>query len=124
MPCRYSGFVPSDKISAMFPSLRHLVGWVVIAFRPRQDLILENLALRQQLLVLHAKRPRRRLSTRQKFFWVALRKLWQGWKQPLILVSPRTVVEWHRAGFWLYWKWLSRTRRLGGRPLVDEQIRV
>jgi len=108
----------------MFPSLRHLVGWMVIAFRSRQDLILENLALRQQLLVLHAKRPRRRLSTRQKFFWVALRKLWQGWKQPLILVSPRTVVEWHRAGFRLYWKWLSRTRRLGGRPLVDEQIRV
>src|ERR1022692_3957195 len=30
--------------------LRHLLGWVVAAFRSREDLILENLALRQQLL--------------------------------------------------------------------------
>jgi len=68
--------VPSDKMSAMFCTLRHLS-----AFCSRQDLILENLALRQQLLALHAKRPRRRLAVKQKLFWVALRKLWQGWKQ-------------------------------------------
>ena len=107
----------------MFRSLRHFIGWIFGAFCSRQDLILENLALRQQLLALRAKRPRRRLSARQKLFWVVLRKLWQGWKQPLLLVTPRTVVEWHRAGFRLYWKWLSRTRGLGGRQPVEEQIR-
>jgi len=117
-------FVPSDKMSAMFSSLRHLVGWIISAFCSRQNLILENLALRQQLLALHAKRPRRRLSAKQKLFWVVLRKLWRGWKQHLVLVTPRTVVEWHRAGFRLYWKWLSRARRLGGRQPVDQQIRV
>jgi hypothetical protein len=110
-------------MSAMFPSLRHLIGWIVSAFCSRQDLLLENLALRQQLLALHVKRPHRRLSARQKLFWVVLRKLWQGWKKPLIVVTPRTVVEWHRAGFRLYWKWLSRARRRGGRQPVDEQIR-
>src|SRR6266852_4288748 len=119
-----SGLVPSDKMSAMFASLRHFIGWVISAFCSRQELILENLALRQQLLALHAKRPPRRLSARQKLFWIVLRKLWQGWKKPLILVTPRTVVGWHRAGFRLYWKWLSRARRLGGRQPVDEQIRV
>jgi putative transposase len=124
MTCRCLGLVPSDKMSAMFCTLRHLIGWLISAFCSRQDLILENLALRQQLLGLHAKRPRRRLSVKQKLFWVALRKLWQGWKQPLVLVTPRTVVEWHRAGFRLYWKWLSRAQRRGGRPPVDEQIRV
>jgi hypothetical protein len=31
----------------MFSSLRHLVGWIINAFYSRQDLILENLALRQ-----------------------------------------------------------------------------
>src|ERR1700739_1728183 len=124
MTCSGLGFVPSDKMSAMFLSLRHFIGWVIIAFGSRQDLILENLALRQQLLALHAKRPCRRLSARQKLFWVVLRELWQGWKKPLILVTPRTVVAWHRAGFRLYWKWLSRVRRLGGRTPVDKQIRV
>jgi putative transposase len=104
--------------------LRHLLGWVVSGFRSREDLILENLALRQQLLALHARRRRRRLSAMQKLFWLMLRKLWAGWQKPLLLVTPRTVVEWHRAGFRLYWKWLSRTRPMGGRKAVSKEIRA
>src|SRR5215831_20446609 len=53
----------------MIPLLRHFVGWLVGAFRSRADLMLENLALRQQLLALHAKRPRRRLGSVDKVFW-------------------------------------------------------
>jgi hypothetical protein len=41
-----------DKIWAMIWSLRHLIGWIVSALGSRKDLILENLALRQQLLAL------------------------------------------------------------------------
>ena len=36
----------------MIASLRHFLGWMVSAFRSREDLVLENLALRQQLLAL------------------------------------------------------------------------
>lgn len=61
---------------------------MICGFRSRQDLLLENLALRQQLLALHAKRPRRRLSIVHKLFWVALRGLWSGWTRPLVLVTP------------------------------------
>ena len=104
--------------------LRHLLGWILISFGPRKDLILENLALRGQLLALHTKRPRRRLSTVQKLFWVVLRRLWSRWQKPWILVTPRTVVEWHRAGFRLYWRWLSSARRLGGRKPVGREIRT
>ena len=49
-------------IPAMIASLRHFLGWLVSAFRSREDLVLENLALHQQLLALHAQRPRRRLT--------------------------------------------------------------
>ena len=108
----------------MIPSLRHLIGWIAGVFRSREDLILENLALRQQLLVLHAERPRRRLTIVHKLFWIALRRVWSGWKEPLILVTPRTVVAWHRAGFRLYWRWLSRVRRVGGRQRVSKDIRA
>ena len=104
--------------------LRHLVGWMISALGSRQDLILENLALRQQLLSMHAKRPRHRLSTRHKFFWLALRRLWPNWKTALILVTPRTVVEWHRSGFRLYWKWLSRAQQVVGRKPVSQEIRT
>ena len=47
-------------------SLRHLLGWMVSAFRSRGDLVFENLALRRQLLALHAQQPRRRLTALHK----------------------------------------------------------
>ena len=114
----------SDKMLVMVVFLRHLLGWVVSAFRSREDLVLENLALRQQLLALHEKRPRRRLTVLHKLFWVALRTIWSGWTKPLVLVTPRTVVSWHRAGFRLYWTWVSRARQIGGRKRVSKEVRT
>jgi transposase InsO family protein len=52
-----------------------------------------------------------------------LLRLWSGWKQSLILVQPETVVRWHRAGFKLYWKWLSRHRVRVGRKCVSKELR-
>jgi transposase InsO family protein len=68
--------------------------------------------------------PRRRLTASQKLFWVVLRRLWARWKQALILVTPRTVVGWHRAGIRLYWKWLSRAKSSGGRKPVSKEVRA
>src|SRR5664279_4731549 len=107
----------------MFVRLRHLLGWVVSVFRSRDELILENLALRQQLLALHSKRPRPRLSSVDRLFWVVLRKFWTGWKRSLILVTPETVVRWHRAGFRLYWSWISRAGRAVGRKPISREMR-
>jgi putative transposase len=108
----------------MIVSLRHLLGWIFIAFSSREDLILENLALRQQLLALHAKRPRRRLTVIDKVFWVVLNRSWSGWRKPLVLVTPRTVVGWHRAGFRLYWTCVSRASHRGGRKRVSREVRA
>src|SRR6266705_736445 len=108
----------------MIVSLRHFLGWLVSSFRCRADLVLENLALRRQLLALHALRPRRRLTALHKLFWVALRTCWSGWRQPLVLVTARTVVNWHRAGFRLYWTWVSRISQVGGRTCVSKEVRA
>ena len=91
--------------------------------RSRRDLLLENLALRQQLAVLKGRRPRTRFTVTDKLFWVMFRRLWPGWKRALILVRPETVVGWHRAGFKLYWKWLSRHRATVGRRCVSKELR-
>src|SRR5260370_38389285 len=56
-------------IPAMIVSLRHFLGWLVSVFRSREDLVLENLALRRQLLALHAQQPRRRLTALQTLIW-------------------------------------------------------
>src|SRR5579864_6357981 len=108
----------------MISALRQLLGRLCSAFGSRKDLVLENLALRQQLLALNTKRPHRRLSGMQKLFWVLLQRFWSGWQKPLVLVTPRTVVEWHHAGFRLYWNWLSRTRQFGGRKPVSRKVQA
>jgi len=103
--------------------LRYLLGWILSFFRTRDDLVLENLALRHQLLALQAKRPRPRLGVFDKLFWVLLRRVWSGWKGSLILVTPETVVRWHRKGFRLYWSWTSRARKAVGRKPISREVR-
>jgi len=66
---------------------------------PRSQLVLENLALRQQLAILRRSAPRPRLRPRDRLFWVCLSRCWAGWKGALVIVSPATVVGWHRQGF-------------------------
>jgi putative transposase len=93
-----------------------------VFFRSRTDTALEVLALRQQVAVLKRRRPRPPLSPMDRVFWTALRKIWAGWKDVLIIVKPETVVGWHRAGFRLYWRW--RSRRRDGRPRVAAELRI
>ena len=90
--------------------------------RDRADLALENLALRQQVAVLAERRPRPRLSTTDRLFWVFLRRLWSRWADVLVVVQPDTVVRWHRLGFRLFWRWRSRPGR-PGRPRIDSELR-
>jgi putative transposase len=105
----------------MIVSLRHFLGWLVSAFHSREDLVLENLALRRQLLALRVQQPRRRLTALHKLFWVALRTFWSGWTKPLIFVTLRTVVNWHRAGFRLYWTWVSSVSQVGGTEACQQR---
>jgi hypothetical protein len=88
----------------MFRFIGLCLGTLVRLLRARRSLPLENLALRQQLAVLKHRHPRPRLDLLDKLFWVAVRRFWSGWQQSLIVVTPETVVRWHRAGFRLYWK--------------------
>ncbi len=51
--------------------------------RPKHDLLLENLALRQQTLVLEQQVKRPRFRIRERAFWVVLSRYWSSWKSPL-----------------------------------------
>ena len=97
-----------------------LVGFLRSLFIHREALMLENLALRQQLATYKrtCKRPRLRMLDRA--FWVGLSKLWRKWPTALIVVKPDTVIGWHRMGFKLYWRWKSRAKR-PGRPCIPQE---
>jgi transposase InsO family protein len=58
-----------------------------------------------------------------KLSWVAVSRFWSEWKQALIVVTPETVVRWHRAGFRLYWRLISKVGKRVGRRQVSKEIR-
>ena len=107
----------------MFSIIAVLTGTMLRVFRTRRNLLLENLVLRQQLTVLKRKRPRPRIAALDKLFWVLARRFWSRWKQALIVVTPDTVVRWHRSGFALYWRVISRARRVTGRRRISKEVR-
>jgi len=92
-------------------------------FRSHRDLLFENFVLRQQLAVLKRRGPRPSLSIFDKLFWIAVRRFWSNWKQALIVVTPETVVRWHRAGFQMYWRLISKVRRQVGRRQTPKEVR-
>src|ERR1035438_10477760 len=99
-------------------------GTVLRIFLNRQNLLLENLVLRQQLVVLRRRHPRPKLGLLDKLLWVGVRQFWCHWKESLLLVTPETVVRWHRAGFRRYWAMLCQVRKVtGGGKRVCTEIR-
>ncbi len=100
-----------------------LVGAILRLFHTRRILLLENLALRQQLVVLKRRRPKPRLVVFDKLLWVLTRRFWSGWNQALIVVTPETVVRWHRTGFRLYWRLICRVRKTIGRKQTPKHVR-
>jgi putative transposase len=108
----------------MFNLFRLWCGAVIRIFRAHRSLMLENLALRQQLVVLKRKHPRPRLGAFDKLFWVVVRHIWSDWEKSLFLVLPETVARWHQAGFKLYWTMLCKVqKRVGGGGRISKQIR-
>ncbi len=77
----------------------------------RAQLAAENLALRQQLVVLTRSVKRPHLRRRDRIFWSWLSRIWPDWRSAIIIVKPETVIRWHRQGFRLYWRWKSRRSR-------------
>jgi putative transposase len=106
----------------MLRLLMALVSALRSAFRSRRELLLENIALRQQLATM-VQSGRPRIGPVDRAFWIALRRVWSRWADILVIVKPETVVGWHRAGFKLYWRWLSRKGKRSGRQPLAREVR-
>ena len=107
-------------VGSMLKPMRSIVAVLARRFRSRAVLQLENLALRHQLHVLRRQRPGRlRLFTIDRLLWIWLYRAWPRCWSIMVLVKPATVIQWHRQGFRLYWRWRSRS----GRPSADREVR-
>ena len=108
---------PTDNQTMLYLILNLLRDLV----RPRTDLLLENMALRQQINVLRRDNPKPHFTMWDRAFWVALMRTWQKWRRPLALVKPQTVIAWHRRGWRLFWRWKTRPKEVG-RPRIPYEV--
>src|SRR4249919_2250360 len=98
--------------------------WLLLIglFRSRASLEAENLALRQQIIVLRRAAPKRFcFNAFDRLIFVGLHRLFPDTRHALAVVRPETVIRWHRVGFRAYWRGKSRPHR--GRPTVPLEIR-
>jgi hypothetical protein len=89
-------------------------------FRCRSEQALVELALRQQLATYTQKGPQPQITPADRTFWVFLSQIWSGWRETLVIVQPDTVVRWHREGFRLYRRSISK--RGPGRPPIPAEV--
>jgi len=89
-------------------------------FRPRWRVEVENVALRNQVMVLRRQaRGRIHLTNFDRLFLVRLYRWFPSVLRVVAIIQPETVIRWPRAGFRLCWRWKSRSR--GGRPNSPRQ---
>ncbi len=103
----------------MVTILSALVSILAFRLRSRASLELELIALRHQVTVLR-RHGRPRLLSADRLLWVWLYRIWPQILSAMVLVKPTTVVQWHRKGFRLYWRWRSRPP---GRPRIRTEVR-
>jgi putative transposase len=105
----------------MITLLLHLFRLLPVLCGSHRHLALENLALRQQFAAYKKPLRRPKLHPSDRLFWACLSRIWAGWRQALIIVTPDTVLRWHRRRFRDYWAKLSRRSQVG-RPSTNAEI--
>jgi hypothetical protein len=92
--------VGTDTVRRSMPALLVAVLAAIRSFaRSRLELEAEILAVRHQLAVLQRQtRTRPRLGRADRLLWVLLSRLWPHWRGAIQIVTPDTVVRWHRRG--------------------------
>jgi len=63
------------------------------ACQSRDELVLENLPLQQQVTALKLERHKPRLHDADRAFWIALCRSWSNWASRLVIVKPETVLR-------------------------------
>ncbi len=111
----------------MYRFVIRLISVLLIVFRTihksKDDLILENISLRQQLSVYKSKKTKPRITDVDRSFWIALTKVWAKWREPLIIVKPETVVDWQKRRFKRHWTKISTKNKKPGRKRTKKEIR-
>jgi hypothetical protein len=112
------------KLTESFRPLAIITGLVGDALRSREELVAENMMLRQQLIVTSRKVDKPRFRPHERGLLVFLSSIVRRWREAVLLVKPDTIVRWHREGFRLLWSRKSKSGAVRRSALAKETIEL
>ncbi|HYY30772.1 MAG TPA: hypothetical protein VE860_22740 [Chthoniobacterales bacterium] len=87
------------------------VVYLGLLIRPRKAIAAENLFLCRQLALYHERKvDPRRIDPATRITLALLSRLF-SWRDALVVVQPKTLIRWHRAGFRLLYGVRARCTR-------------
>ena len=98
-----------------------LLGWIVLRTRSDTTKDIEILILRHQLAVLQRRTPRPRMSWTDRALIAAFTRLLPVRRRLGLLVTPATILRWHRQ--LIAHRWTTEPVRLG-RPAIPAGLRA
>lgn len=90
--------------------------------RNKNDLIVENAMLRQQLIVLKRSVKRPKLTNGDRVRLALLARLTDFWQSALHIIQPDTLLRWHRDLFRWYWRWKSKAK--SNQPRIPRETKT
>ena len=106
-------------------TLELLVDWIRLVLnlvRSRAASSAEILFLRKQLAFYQEHQIRPRRLTEGPRVSLAFWSQWFNWRESLVIVTPETLIRWHRKGFRLFWRRKSRMGRTRLRADIRQLI--
>ncbi|HZB41523.1 MAG TPA: hypothetical protein VE487_11185, partial [Ilumatobacter sp.] len=100
--------------------LRRVLGWIAGSSNEQMNTEVELVVLRHQLNVLTRQVGRPQLRRRDRVFMAAISRVLPRARWSSFLVSPKTLLRWHRE--LVRNKWTFRRRSTGGRPPISDVV--
>ncbi len=107
--------------SFVYLALRRVLELMVLCWRSAGAKEVEILVLGHQLAVLRRQHPRPRLQPKDRALLAALSRLLPRSRWSIFVVTPKTLLRWHRHMVRRHWTYPARPR---GRPPVPDQVQT